>query len=264
MRGNLEFGWRRAGRPNAVDFGQIVDLLGITALLERRPDTLSGGERQRVAVARAMLTQPKLLLLDEPLAALDAARKSEILPYLERLHAELKIPALYVSHAVEEVARLADHLVLLDAGHVQASGPAAELMARLDLSGAFADDPGVVFDARVEAHDASDHLTRLSFAGGDLYVPLRVETPGSRLRCRIQARDVSVALERPENSSILNLISSQVVEMTPGAHAAQVLVRLDANGAPLLARITQRSWNALRLAPGANVWAQIKAASLLA
>ncbi|MGQ0529104.1 MAG: molybdenum ABC transporter ATP-binding protein [Panacagrimonas sp.] len=264
VRQNLAFGWKRAGRPTGVSFGGIVDLLGIRALLDRMPEGLSGGEKQRVAIARALLADPRLLLLDEPLASLDAARKAEILPYLERLHAQLEIPAIYVSHAIEEVARLADHLVLLDAGKVLASGPAASLMARLDLAGAFADDPGALIDTVIAEHDASDQLTRLDFSGGSLWVPLRAEKIGTALRARVQARDVSLALERPAHSSILNLLPARVTELAAGTHPAQMLVRLDAGGATLLARITRRSCAALQLEPGREVWAQVKAASLLA
>lgn len=263
VRRNLEYGWRRAGQPGAVNFTQIVSLLGLDALLERRPHRLSGGERQRVAIARALLTQPRLLLLDEPLAALDAARKLEILPYLERLHQRLEIPAIYVSHALDEVARLADHLVLLDAGRVVASGDLQALLPRLDLSDRFSDDPSVVFEARVLSHDTTDHLSCLSFVGGELWVPLCAEAPGHVLRCRVHARDVSLARERPTASSILNLIRARVVECAPAQHPAQVLVKLDAGGVALLARITLRSWKTLGLAPGAEIWAQIKSAAML-
>ena len=263
VRRNLEFGWRRAGHPATVSFEGIVQLLGLDALLDRSPEHLSGGERQRVAMARALLADPQLLLFDEPLASLDAARKAEILPYLERLRAQLSIPAIYVSHAIEEVARLADHLVLLDAGRVLASGPALELMSRPELAGAFADDAGAVFEATVAEHDSADHLSRLEFAGGSLWVPLRHEALGVRLRCRVHARDVSIALERAAHSSILNLLRARVIDLVAATHPAQVLVRLDAGGVILLARITQRSCKALGLVPGMDVWAQVKTAALL-
>lgn len=261
VRANLEYGWRRRGRP-AWD-QSLVDLLGLEPLLARRPRTLSGGERQRVAIARALLTAPRLLLLDEPLASLDTARKAEVLPYLERLHARLEIPLIYVSHAVEEVSRLADHLVLLEAGRVRASGAAAALMTRLDLAGAFADEAGALIEAVVAEHDATDHLTRLRFEGGELWVPLRSETLGTRLRARIQARDVSLTTAAPAHSSILNLLPARVVEMAPAPAPGQILVRLEVGTTALMARITERSQRLLQLAPGSEVWAQVKTAALL-
>jgi len=264
VRGNLEYGLRRRGTvADNTEFERIVELLGIGPFLKRHPERLSGGERQRVAIARALLVQPKLLLLDEPLASLDLRRKAEILPYLERLHDELKIPSIYVSHIPDEVARLADHLVLLDRGTVVASGPLQETIARLDLPAAFADNAGVVLETTFAGHDSADHIMRLDFAGGTLYVPQRREPGASKVRCRIEARDVSLTLERQSGTSILNIIPVIVVEMAQTEHAAQVLVRLDANGAPLLARITRRSWDALALAPGRRVWAQVKTVALV-
>lgn len=263
VRGNLEYGWRRAGRPSTVNVDALVQSLGLAGLMDRLPATLSGGERQRVAIARALLSDPRILLLDEPLSALDAPRKRDFLPYLERLHDSLAIPTLYVSHAIEEVARLADHLVLLDAGRAVASGTPDALLSRLDLADRFADDPSVVFEACIEAQEPADHLTRLRFAGGSLFVPQQAGAQGQVLRCRIHARDVSLALERPTHSSILNLIPAVVIDAADSHNPAQVLVRLDAGGVRLLARITRRSWNSLALAPGRPVWAQVKAAALL-
>ena len=264
VRGNLEYGLRRAsseGREGELQ--ATAQLLGIDSLLDRSPDRLSGGEKQRVAIARALLTRPRLLLLDEPLASLDLRRRSEILPYLERLHDELKIPSIYVSHMPDEVARLADYLVLLDNGMVIASGPLQETLARLDLPSTFTDDAGVFIEATFGGHDAADDLTRLNFSGGTIYVPRRAQTIGGKVRCRIEARDVSLTLEKQTGTSILNIIPAVVVDMAPTEHAAQVLVRLDAAGTPLLARITQRSWNALGLAPGSRVWAQVKTVVLI-
>jgi molybdate transport system ATP-binding protein len=267
VRRNLEFGMKRVGRAGgeggAGRWAQTIELLGIEHLLERHPDRLSGGERQRVAIARALLTEPRLLLLDEPLAALDGKRKAEILPYLERLHDELDIPMLYVSHAPDEVARLADHLVLLDNGRVAACGPLQQTLARLDLPPAFADDAGVVLHTQVGAHEDEDHLTRLDFAGGAIYVARRPEALGSPLRCRVHARDVSLTLEKQSGSSILNIIAATVVDVADTDSPAQVLVRLDAAGTPLLARITRRSQHLLALHPGQALWAQIKAVALL-
>ncbi|MGZ5182720.1 MAG: molybdenum ABC transporter ATP-binding protein [Ramlibacter sp.] len=263
VRGNLEFGQRRtAGNERRFALDDITGLLGIGELLERAPATLSGGERQRVAIARALLASPRLLLMDEPLASLDSRRKQEILPYLERLHDELAIPIIYVSHAPDEVARLADHLVLLEGGRVAASGPLTETLARLDLPSTFADDAGVVVHAVLEGHE-DDGLSRLSFAGGVLYVGHRPEPIGSRLRCRIQARDVSLSLARPTGSSILNLLPATVTAMAPANAQGQVTVRLQLGGVPLLARITERSRRELAIAEGSQVWVQIKAVALL-
>jgi molybdate transport system ATP-binding protein len=264
VRGNLEFGWRRRGRPQSVHRDDTVALLGIRHLLDRRAEGLSGGERQRVAMARALLADPQLLLMDEPLSALDATRKAEVLPYLERLHATLAIPTIYVSHAFDEVARLADHLVVLDHGRVQAAGPLTDTVARLDIAGGFGDAAAVVFDACVEAHDDADRLTRLRFTGGTIEVPLRHEAVGATLRCRVHARDVSLATQPPQSSSILNVIPATVVDRTELPGGAQCLVRVDAAGTALLARITARSWRQLDLAPGRAVWAQVKTAALLA
>jgi len=253
------------GRPD-TDFARpdrIVDLLGIGHLLDRKPDRLSGGERQRVAIARALLTRPRLLLMDEPLAALDLARKEEILPYLEQLHEELQIPLLYVSHAPDEVARLADHLVVLDAGRALASGPLTETLARLDLPIRLGEDAGVVLDATVAAHDAQWHLARVDFPGGGLWVRDKGIPVGRHVRVRILARDVSLARERIEGSSIVNSLPATVTALGDDAHPALCLVRLDCGGVPLLARLTHRSAAALGLAPGLAVWAQIKAVALI-
>jgi molybdate transport system ATP-binding protein len=262
VRGNLEYGWRRSGAA-ADAFDGFVRLLDLAPLLGRMPAHLSGGECQRVAIARALLTQPRLLLLDEPLSALDPARKAEILPYLERLRDGLEIPAVYVSHSMEEVARLADHLVLFGMDGVRASGPLREMLARLEHAGAFADDVGVVIEATVAAHEAADCLTRLDFAGGSIFVTRRPEALGRRLRCRIHARDVALALSAPVDTSVLNQIRGVVTDMADTDNPAQVLVRLDAAGTPLLARITRRSQALLGLRPGMQVWALVKAAALL-
>ena len=265
VRRNMEFGQKRVATADQYfDLASVADLLGIAGLLERMPASLSGGERQRVAIARALLAAPRLLLMDEPLAALDQKRKQEILPYLERLHDELAIPVIYVSHSPDEVARLADHLVLLEGGRALASGPLPELLARLDLPTAFAEDAGAVIDATVGQHDERYHLMRLDFGGGAIFVPQREIAIGKRLRLQVHARDVSLALAAHEDSSILNRVAATVVEMVDAAHPAHVLVRLDAGGTALLARITRRSRDQLGLVPGKPVWAQIKAVALLA
>lgn len=263
VEGNLEFGRKRISESERrFERSSVTELLGISGLLSRRPVSLSGGERQRVAIARALLTAPQLLLMDEPLAALDLKRKQEILPYLERLHDELSIPIIYVSHSPDEVARLADHLVLLDTGKVVASGSLTETLARADLPQAFADDAGVVIETVVAAHEADD-LTQLDFSGGSIYVASRPEPIGHPLRCRIHARDVSVALEKPLTSSILNVFRGSVTAIAPTDTPGHVLVQLHIGTTPLLARITERSRKALNLVVGQPVWAQVKAVALL-
>jgi molybdate transport system ATP-binding protein len=267
VRGNLEFGLRRIARSQRkVQLDQASTLLGIDHLLERHTDNLSGGERQRVGIARALLTSPRLLLLDEPLAALDTQRKSEILPYLERLHDELEIPMLYVSHSQDEVARLSDHIVVLSEGKALASGPIGETLARLDLPMATGDDAGVVVEGVVSAYDPHYQLLTLHLPGSDLKVrvahsPLSV---GKTLRFKVQARDVSLNLQPDEQSSILNRLPVTVISEIAADNRAHVLVRLDAAGTPLLARITRYSRDQLRLYPGQHLWAQIKSVAVLA
>ncbi|AZZ45980.1 molybdenum ABC transporter ATP-binding protein [Pseudomonadaceae bacterium SI-3] len=264
VKGNLEFGMKRVpSQDRRVVWNKAVELLGIEHLLDRIPERLSGGERQRVGIARALLTSPRLLLMDEPLAALDVKRKQEILPYLERLHDELEIPLLYVSHAPDEVARLADHLVLLDEGQVVAQGPLHETLARLDLPTAFGEDAGVVIESEIAGHDTDYHLTRLTFQGGEVLVAQRSESVGHRLRFRVHARDVSLTLERAEGTSISNLLPVRVAEVVTADTPAHVLVRLDAQGTPLLARITRRSADQLGVTEGKALWAQIKTVALL-
>ncbi|MDI6746478.1 MAG: molybdenum ABC transporter ATP-binding protein [Rhodocyclaceae bacterium] len=251
-----------SGRPSA-DFSHIVELLGIGALLDRKPERLSGGERQRVAIARALLTAPRLLLMDEPLAALDLARKNEILPYLERLHDELEIPVFYVSHAPDEVARLADHLVVMDGGRAVAQGPLAETLARADLPIRLGEDAGVVLDATVAEIDKQWQLARVEFPGGSLWVRDEGHPVGKHVRVRVLARDVSLAREEPSGTSILNHFRVTVCELAADTHPALLLARTETNGQSLLARLTRRSATTLNLAPGAEVWAQVKAVALL-
>ncbi|QKV64712.1 molybdenum ABC transporter ATP-binding protein [Pseudomonas sp. 43A] len=264
---NLQFGLKRIAKSQRrVDMAQATELLGIGHLLERHPQHLSGGERQRVGIARALLTSPKLLLMDEPLAALDSQRKSEILPYLQRLHDELDIPVLYVSHAQDEVARLADHLVLLSEGKALASGPIGETLARLDLPMAMGDDAGVIIEGQVSAYDAEYQLLSLQLPATEMsirvtHAPIALGQP---LRCKVHARDISLSLQNSEFSSILNRLPVTVVSEQSADNAAHVLIRLDAGGTPLVARITRYSRDQLGVHPGQHLWAQIKAVAVLA
>jgi molybdate transport system ATP-binding protein len=263
---NLDYGRRRI--PPAlrrIEPEQIVGLLGIAHLMRRRPDTLSGGERQRVAIARALATSPRLLLMDEPLAALDAQRKAEVLPYLDRLHAELAIPIVYVSHAVDEVARLAHHLVLLDRGRVVAAGPLADMMARLDLPTARGEGAGVVLDAVVAERDAPWQLARLQVGDGDFGLWARDQglPVGSAVRVRVLARDVSLTRAPQTGTSIGNQLAGTVEAIADDEHAALALVRVRVGVVPVVARLTRRSAFALQLAPGQPIWAHVKTVALM-
>ncbi len=260
--GNLRYGLKRQRGAQRVSLEQAIELLGIGHLLERKPDRLSGGERQRVGIARALALSPSLLLMDEPLAALDLKRKQEILPYLERLHDELDIPLLYVSHSPDEVARLADHLVVLEAGRALACGPLAETLARLDLPIRLGEDAGVVLEGQVGEVDATWHLARVDFAGGSLWARDQGLVPGSRVRLRVLARDVSLA-EQPGISSIQNLLRGQVDSVVDDEHPGVALVRVSVGPSALLARLTRRAVAMLDVHPGRQLWVQIKSVALL-
>ncbi len=267
VQGNLDYGLSRiASAERRVSVSQVVELLGIGKLLGRHPGTLSGGESQRVAIARALGTSPQLLLMDEPLAALDVQRKAEVLPYLERLHTELDIPVLYVSHAPDEVARLADHLVLLDAGRVLASGPTRELMTRLDLPLAHGDAAASIIDAVVTRTEPEYHLSHAEFTDGQVSVLNPHLQIGQRVRIRVQARDVSLTLERQQGTSVLNIFAATVASIaadSPGQVMVALNVGQGAGGSTLLARITQKSLEALQLQPGTAVFAQVKGVAVL-
>ncbi len=263
VQGNLDYVLRRVeSAARRVGLDQVVEFTGIRSLLGRRPAGLSGGEQQRVAIARALLSSPRLLLLDEPLSALDLNSRAELLPCLEQLHAELEIPVLYVSHTPQEVARLADQMVLLEAGRVRATGSLVDMLTRLDLPLARAGDAVSVVEAMVVGHEVEDHLTRLSFSGGEMLLP-REEIPvGTAVRIAVHARDVSLTLARPEGTSILNIIPARVTELVE-SDPARVIVSLDVGGVPLLSRVTHRSARALEIAPGRDVFAQVKSVALL-
>ncbi len=269
---NLDYGMRRIPlAQRRVSLDQAIALLDLEKLLQRQTEALSGGERQRVAMARALATSPRLLLMDEPLASLDVQRKAEIMPYLERLHDELDIPVLYVSHAPDEVARLADHLVLLEAGRVRAAGPTRELMTRLDLPLSHGDSAAAIIDATVTRLEPQYHLSHAEFAGGQISLLNPRLHVGQRVRVRIQARDVSLTLHRQEGTSVLNIFAVTVIGISSDS-PGQVMVSLDAAAEPgkpaapgnqLLARVTQKSADALQLAPGKVVYAQVKGVAVL-
>jgi len=266
VRENLHYGFRRTRRDERLFTPErMVEVLDLGRLLQRRPGTLSGGERQRVAIARALLTSPRLLLMDEPLASLDAGRKEEILPFVERVATETHIPILYVSHAIDEVLRLASTVVLLDEGRVRAVGPLEEITNRLDLrpyTGRL--DAGSVLRVRVDAHDEASGITTLAFPGGRLLGPA-IDLPiGAEVNVRIRSRDIALSLEPPAGTSILNILPGRVVEIgtDPGPHV-HVLLDVGTNGgSPLWARIMRRSVDDLDLAPGKPVYALIKAVAI--
>ena len=263
VRRNLEYGVKRVPREQRkVALEQAVELLGIAPLLDRKPARLSGGERQRVAIARALAVSPRLLLMDEPLASLDVNRKQEILPYIESLHNELDIPVIYVSHSPDEVARLADYLVLLEAGRVVGAGDIHGMLTRLDSPLAHGHDAESLIDAAVAGHDDTYHLTHLDFAGGRFTVIRKPLPVGSAVRLRVAARDVSLTLEHQSGTSILNIFPAIIDELIPEGDA-QVTVRLMVGGVPMLARVTRKSASVLDLKPGKSVYAQAKSVALL-
>ena len=265
VRANLEYGYKRIEpTERKVPLEQVVEWLGLNNLFERGdPAKLSGGERQRIAIGRALLTSPRILLMDEPLSALDNTSKQDILPYLERLHRELNIPVIYVSHALNEVARLADHLVLLEYGRVIASGALQETLARLDLPTAHLDDAGVVIEAEVAQQDETYHLTRADFSGGQLWVGKVNQPIGANVRARVLARDVSIATQAPQGSSINNILHACIEEISDEG-PDKVIVRMKVGDAHmLLSRITRRSRDQLDLVVGKKVFAQVKSVALM-
>ena len=263
VRRNLEYGLKRVtNTERKISLDNAIELLGIGHLLERKPDTLSGGERQRVAIARALAVSPGLLLMDEPLAALDLASKQEILPYLESLHDELEIPVIYVSHIPEEIARLADNLILLEAGRVVATGATNEILTRLDLPLAHSTDAAAIIEAVVAGHDKRYHLTYLDFDGGRFTVTGRELPVGRHVRLRLAAHDVSLTLQCQSSTSILNIFETVVDEIIAEGRSLN-MVRLMAGEVPLLSRITRKSAVELDLKPGNSVYAQVKSVVLL-
>ena len=269
---NLMFGLQRSPTPR--DQGVLTDaieLLGIASLLRRPVGELSGGERQRVAIARALATRPTLLLLDEPLAALDPARKHEVMPWLERLRDELRLPMLYVTHSVEEMTRLGDYLVVLEHGRVKRSGPVADTLSSLDTPWVEPQEQGVLLDGCVIERDAQWHLARVTFQGGHLWIRDSGAAVGTPVRLRVLARDVSLTTQEPAHTSIQNHFQAWIEADQPDAHPSQRVVRLrvgakgsnPAAGPVVLARITQRAWSQLGLAGGQSVWVQVKSVALV-
>lgn len=265
VRRNLLYGAKRAGRnrPSAIlSFDDAVDLLGIGGLVDRSPSALSGGERQRVAIGRALLSQPRLLLMDEPLSGLDQNAREEILPYLETLHHTLAVPILYVSHEIREVARLADTIILLSAGRPAFAGPIREVLEQLDLAaGEDEFETGVVLRARVITQDRKYWMTRLDHHGQEISIPSADLDPGQEVRLRIRARDVALATEKPSSISVRNVLAGTVLQVVENPGTAFVEVLVDVGGGRLRARVTRDATADLRLAAGQTVYALIKSIS---
>jgi molybdate transport system ATP-binding protein len=266
VRRNLLYGApRRSLRSNDIAFDEVIELLGLARLFDRSPQNLSGGERQRVAIGRALLSQPKLLLMDEPLSALDRLTKEEILPFLEGLHEKLSLPMIYISHDMTEVERFADHLVLMEAGHVIASGPLSALQSDPSLPLVKTRDAAVSLDATIESYDPSYGLMTLAVSGGQFIFPAPPANPGESRRVRVVAADVSLALEPPSSSTILNTLPARITSRTSvDGHELVLVLALGAGGkgAQILARVTRLSWDQLGLAEGQSVYAQVKSVAL--
>ena len=262
--GNLRYAIKRNNQAtNSQLLEQVISVMGIESILSQFPQQLSGGEKQRVAIARALLSQPRLLLMDEPLASLDNARKHEILPYLERLRSSFNIPILYVSHAVDEIVRLADHAVILRQGKVIAQGGITELFSRADLPLGVSNELGAILDCKVLERDKQWHLMRVAFNGGELWLPNVENKHNTTQRIRVLASDVSLTLSPHSDSSILNVLSGEIVDIINDQNPAMVLVRLKVGKSYLLARLTQKSLQKLALAVGQIIWIQIKTAAIL-
>ena len=268
---NLNFGLKRAlktsgnAQPDAAKALQAsIELLGIGNFLQRMPDQLSGGERQRVAIARAIAMQPQLLLMDEPLASLDAARRQEIFPWLSKLRDELKMPMLYVTHSADEVARLADHLVVLDKGNVKAQGPVSAVLTQVVNPVVVGEDAGALIAGHIGQVDTQWHLSRIDFEGGCVWMRDAGLPVGKAVRIRILARDVSLATSEPQNTSIQNQLRGTIQSITPDAHPSQVLVVLKCGAEEVMARVTKRAVDELGLLVGQPVWAQVKSVALVA
>lgn len=260
---NLAYGFKRIPRQQRrIEWDEVIELLGLEPLLTRYPDEISGGQRQRVSLGRALLTSPRLLLMDEPLASLDATSKEEILPFLERLHDELALPIIYVSHSLEEVIRLADHMVLLDEGKVVAQGNLQALLTDRMLPFVQTELSSTVLDARVVIPEAEDGLTELEVEGQPLLVTRQAVPRGQQVRVSIMARDVGLALLPPNDSSFLNCLQVTLLDSQPGVVPSQLLLRLALGEQVLLSRISKRSAARLQLQPGQTLYALVKGAAL--
>jgi len=263
--GNLNYGLKRSPQPGAIEVLQkSIHLLGIESLLHRRPATLSGGERQRVAIVRALTKQPRLLLLDEPLAALDMARRQEVMPWLEKMRDELSIPMLYVTHSIEELTRLADHLLILSKGQVKISGTTQDVLANPETSVLLAEDAGVVWEGKIALIDDQWQLAQLRFPGGSVWVRNNGFALHQHVRFRVLARDVSITLDEPQNTSIQNHLQVQVRCLMKDHHPSQAIVQLQCGDSLLLARLTRRAVYDLSLREGLQVWAQVKSVAVVA
>lgn len=268
-KGNLDYAAKRAHRrvPNGF-FEHVIETMDIGGLLSRQPDQLSGGERQRVAIARTLLVAPSILLMDEPLASLDSARKQEIIPYLERLHESVDIPVIYVSHSMDEVARIADDVLVLEDGRVHTQGNLETVFSQLDLPMGTADETSAILQAHVAERDERWHLSRVELAGGQsLWTRDDGDEPGQAVRLRVLARDISLSLSADDESSILNRLRAEVIDVAPDHDEAMALVQLklgsNLSSDVLIARITQRSVTHLKLRAGQALWAQIKSVAIV-
>ncbi|GAA3934230.1 molybdenum ABC transporter ATP-binding protein [Litoribacillus peritrichatus] len=273
-QGNLDYAVKRANKKSASKqstskqstralFERVTTIMGITPILNQYPHQLSGGERQRVAIARALLIQPEILLMDEPLASLDMARKQEILPYLERLREGFDLPIIYVSHAMDEIARLADHAIALDEGKVIAQGTLQDVFSQVDSPIHFGEDTGVVISGQVTERDTRWHLSKIAFDGGCLWVKDGGDALNQKVRVRVLARDISLAKSCHHDSSILNRLEVTVAEIHQDQDPCMALVRLKSNSIYFIARITQRSLHQLKISEGNTIWAQIKSVALV-
>lgn len=263
VRQNLEYGMKRVPEnARRISLDYVVDLLGLNPLMERNPQTLSGGEKQRVGIARALATSPRILMMDEPLASLDQPRKTEIIPYLNRLNTELSLPILYVSHDLDEIISLADHLILLEAGKISASDEIGQILTRLDLPLAHRHDAAAIIQGTAIKREERFRLNTIAFSGGQLSLPGKPIPAGEPVRLRIHANDVSLALSPATDTSILNLIPACVVDIHENENGL-VMVELDAGGARLLSRITAKSASTLAIHPGQTLYAQIKGIAIL-
>jgi len=261
---NLQFAKKRAVHTgNKIQYEQIIELLDIGPLLKRKSNELSGGEQQRVSIARALLRQPKLLLMDEPLSSLDEKRKSEILHYISNLKNILSIPILYVSHSIKEVAHLADHMLVLDKGQLIAQGPVNDVFSTLDIAEHLKDDANTIIETTVKEIEQDWQLAKVAFDGGSLWVAQQDKVVGQKLRVQLLAKDISLSKSEHQDSSILNRLPCKIVEIRYCNKSSSALVKLAAGQVKLVARLTQKSVSMLQLQTGCDVWAQIKSVAVI-